>query len=217
MKTIVTTTAAALSLMGCAQEAGTPNVSASAGAAYLDPAFGSATALNAQAMTDAAGATSALGARFAAEVDSTVNFAFNSAQLDATAQTVLATQANWIRQFPEIRFRVYGFTDLVGSAAYNKRLGLARANAVVAYLASQGISRSRLEALVSYGETRPVIPTAAPERQNRRAVTEVSGFVKGSPMLLNGKYAQVIFREYIASAVPAPNISATVTSTAGGE
>ena len=217
MKTIVMTTAAALSLMGCAQEAGTPNVPASAGAAYLDPAFGSATALNAQAMTDAAGATSALGARFAAEVDSTVNFAFNSAQLDATAQTVLATQANWIRQFPEIRFRVYGFTDLVGSAAYNKRLGLARANAVVAYLASQGISRSRLEALVSYGETRPVIPTAAPERQNRRAVTEVSGFVKGSPMLLNGKYAQVIFREYIASAVPAPNISATVTSTAGGE
>ena len=185
-----------------------------AGSADLDPAFGTATQINTQAMIDPENATSMLGARFAAEVDSTVTFAFNSSQLDATAQSILITQANWIRQFPEIRFRVYGHTDLVGSSAYNKRLGLARANAVVSFLATQGISRSRLEALVSFGETRPVIATQAPEEQNRRTVTEVSGFVKGNPMLLNGKYAEVIFREYIKSAIPPTTLSQGATQTA---
>ena len=212
MKTFLMTTAAALTLMGCTQQAGMAG--SAAGVADLDPGFGAATAANQQAMTDPSGATSQLGARFASEVDSTVTFAFNSAQLDATAQSVLATQANWIRQFPEIRFRVYGFTDLVGYAAYNKRLGLARANAIVSFLSSQGISRSRLEALVSYGETRPVIATPGPERQNRRAVTEVSGFVKGAPMLLNGKYAEVIFREYVASATSTAAISGSQTGGA---
>jgi hypothetical protein len=47
-----------------------------------------------------------------------------------------------------------------------------------------------------------VIFTQEMERQNRRTVTEVSGFVSNHPMVLNGKYAEVIFREYIASAVP---------------
>ncbi len=211
MKTILAMTATALTLMGCAQQVGAP--ADAAGAADLGATFGTATAINTQAMIDPESVTSQLGARFAAEVDSTVTFAFNSSQLDATAQAVLTTQANWIRQFPEIRFRVYGHTDLVGSAAYNKRLGLARANAVVNFLSTQGISRSRLEALVSYGETRPVIATQAPEERNRRTVTEVSGFVEGAPMLLNGKYAEVIFREYIISATPATALAPSQTGT----
>ena len=60
-----------------------------------------------------------------------VNFAFNSARLDATARGTLREQAHWIRQFPEVRFRVYGHTDAVGSDAYNERLGRRRAHAVV--------------------------------------------------------------------------------------
>lgn len=215
MKTLLTATAAALALSGCAQEAGISQ--SGAGSAALATGFGDATAINTQAMIDADGATAMLGTRFAAEVDSTVTFAFNSSQLDATAMAVLTTQANWIRQFPEVRFRVYGHTDLVGSAAYNKRLGLARANAVVNFLSTQGISRSRLEALVSFGETRPVIATQSPEQQNRRTVTEVSGFVKGAPMLLNGKYAAVIFREYVISAVPISGLSVSATGTLAGQ
>lgn len=138
-----------------------------------------------------------LGGRFAREVPDTVNFAFNSAVLDGQAQDILRRQAHWIRQFPEVRFRVYGHTDLVGSDAYNKALGLRRAQAVVAFLGTQGISRSRLEAMVSYGKTRPVIQTTNEERQNRRTVTEVSGFVKRHPTVMNGKYAEVVFREYV--------------------
>jgi outer membrane protein OmpA-like peptidoglycan-associated protein len=151
--------------------------------------------------------------RFAEEVPNTVNFEFDSYILDGEAQTVLRQQADWIKQFPEVRFRVYGFTDLVGTAGYNKRLGQKRANAVVAFLTSQGISRSRLEAVVSYGETRPVIATPNRERQNRRAVTEVNAFVERNPTVLEGKYAQIIYRDYIASAVPPTQLTGIEAST----
>ena len=70
-----------------------------------------------------------------------------------------------------------------------------RAKAAVAYLSSQGIGTARLEAVVSFGKTQPVIATPGPEERNRRTVTEVRGFVRGHPSLLNGKYAEVIFRE----------------------
>ncbi|OWU86421.1 membrane protein [Oceanicola sp. 22II-s10i] len=143
-----------------------------------------------------------LNERFTKEVPPTVNFAFNSATIDAEAAAILRRQADWIRQFPEVRFRVYGHTDLVGSNSYNYGLGLRRANAVVSYLTRFGISRSRLEAVVSRGETQPLIVTQGRERQNRRTVTEVIGFVDGDPLVLDGKYAQIVYREYVQSALP---------------
>jgi peptidoglycan-associated lipoprotein len=163
--------------------------------------FGNPTMFNTEAMSGQATVT--LQRRFAAEVPSTITFPFNSAEITPEARAILVTQANWIQQFPEVRFRVYGHTDLVGSNAYNKALGMRRAQAVVSFFSSLGISRSRLEAVVSYGETQPVVVTQSPEQRNRRTVTEVNGFVKGSSAELNGKYAEVIFREYVASAAPA--------------
>lgn len=164
--------------------------------------FGNATMNNTLIQTGQINYTVALAERFSAEVSDTITFAFNSAELTPEAKEILRRQANFIRQFPEVRFRVYGHTDLVGSAGYNQRLGMRRAQAAVAYLTSQGISKSRLEAVVSYGKTRPIIQTNQPEERNRRTVTEVSGFVGTHPLVLNGKYAEIIWREYVASAVP---------------
>lgn len=162
--------------------------------------FGNANMNNVLVMSGQRDYVIALQERFNTEVPDTINFAFNSSVLDEESMRVLRHQANWIKQFPELRFRVYGHTDLVGSNGYNYALGKRRAEAVVAYFASQGISRSRLEALVSYGETRPVVQTQNEERRNRRTVTEVSGFLQRHPTVLNGKYAAVIFREYITLA-----------------
>lgn len=162
--------------------------------------FGGATMDNSLLMRGDVSAEYILGTRFAREVNPTINFAFDSAVLTPQAQAILRQQATWIRQFPELRFRVYGFTDNVGTKEYNYHLGLRRANAVVAYFSQLGISRSRLEAVVSYGKTRPLIPVPGPEIRNRRAVTEVTGFVKAQPAPLNGKYAEVVFREYVESA-----------------
>ncbi|WP_272008334.1 OmpA family protein [Roseovarius sp. ZX-A-9] len=173
-----------------------------AGSLVDNGSFGNANMNNMQIMNGEKSYVHDLSSRFATEVLSTVNFAFNSAQLDAAARETLREQAAWIKQFPEVRFRVYGHTDAVGSNAFNKRLGLARANAVVGYLSSQGISRSRLEAVVSYGETQPLIVTEGRERRNRRTVTEVSGFVRSNPIVMEGKYAEIVFREYVTSAKP---------------
>ena len=178
--------------------------------------FGNSTMNNFLVQTGQISPVQMLGERFAREVPSTITFAFNSADLTPESRATLDQQANFIRQFPEVRFRVYGHTDLVGSDAYNRSLGKRRAEAVVAYFATRGISRARLEALVSYGETQPVIPTPGPEQQNRRTVTEVSGFMQRHPTVLDGNYAAIIYREYITSAVPVPTVTAG-TGGGGGE
>lgn len=139
-----------------------------------------------------------LGDRFAESVPTTVNFAFNSAVLTPEAQAVLRQQASFIRNFPEVRFSVFGHTDLVGSRAFNQRLGQRRARAAVNYLVSQGVDRRRLQALVSFGESQPVVATEAEEIRNRRTVTEVSGFMANHPLVLDGRYAQIVYRTYSA-------------------
>ena len=192
---LIISTLAALTLSACSQTA----FLAEAGSEVDEGRFGQPTMINTMAMTSG-DATLAVGRRFDAEVDSTVTFAFNRSDLSPAALATLDRQAAWIRQFPEVRFRVYGHTDLVGSNAYNYALGLRRARAVVSYLASHGISTARLEAVVSFGETQPVIHTSSPEQRNRRTVTEVSGFANGYAAKLNGKYAAVIFREYVEGA-----------------
>lgn len=213
MKYLLHTVLAAVAVSGCASDPTYSSFNSEAGATIDSGYFGNATMNNINVQSsDQRDYTIDLARRFAAEVDSTVNFAFDSAVLDGAAQATLLRQADWIRQFPEVRFRVYGHTDLVGSDAYNQALGLRRAQAVVAFLIAQGIDRSRLEAVASFGETRPVVPTPDREVRNRRTVTEVAGTVSGDPMLLHGKYAQVIFRQYVASAVSAPTLGGATLS-----
>jgi peptidoglycan-associated lipoprotein len=212
-------TASVLALANCSRETNIArSFYAEAGSEIETRDYGNSTAQNLAVQTGERDYAIDLTRRFGADVPATVNFAFNSASLDGDAQAALMRQADWIRQFPEVRFRVYGHTDLVGSNSYNKALGLRRAKAVVAFLSSQGISRSRLEAVASFGETQPLVFVQAPERKNRRTVTEVSGFVKNSSLVLNGKYAEIIWRDYVQSAIP-PHVATEVksSSTGGGE
>ncbi len=216
MKYMMTTAIAVAALAGCTSTDPTFSSFYSEAGAQIDSgAFGEATMNNRLTQTGDLDYTVNLARRFASDVNSTVNFAFNSTVLDADARQTLMRQADWIRQFPEVRFKVFGHTDLVGTQGYNRSLGLRRAQTVVSFLTSQGIDRNRLEAVVSFGETQPLVVTEGRERRNRRTVTEVSGFVETNPALLNGKYAAVIFREYISSAVPTTAATET-TITEGG-
>jgi len=214
MKKLMTTAIAAATLAACSPVDPTYSSFFSEAGSTLDTGdFGEATTNNRLVQTGQIDYTVNLARRFAADVDSTVNFAFDSTVLNSDAQATLMRQADWIQQFPEVRFKVYGHTDLVGSQAYNRGLGLRRAQAVVRFLVAQGVDRGRLEAVASFGETQPLIVTEGRERRNRRTVTEVSGFVERHPTLLNGKYAEVIFREYVAGAIPPRRVGAT---TIGG-
>lgn len=207
---------ALLTLVACGET--TTSFDQELGAEVDKGSFGNATMNNTLLQTGELEYTVALAQRFAAEVPDTVTFAFNSAQLTPEAMATLDKQANFIKQFPEVRFKVFGHTDLVGSQGYNYNLGLRRAKAAVNYLVGTGISRSRLEALVSYGKTRPIIQTNEPEQRNRRTVTEVSGFVKNHPLVLNGKYAAIIWRTYTTSLAerPHPGNTTIVTQTNPG-
>jgi outer membrane protein OmpA-like peptidoglycan-associated protein len=191
----------ALALVACG-DASVSNWNNEAGSQIDEGNFGNPTMNNSLVMRGEAQVAEILNSRFQAQVPTMINFDFDSAVLDAEAQAILRQQADWIRQFPEIRFRVYGHTDLVGSAAYNQQLGLRRAQAAVRYLETQGISRSRLEAVTSFGKTRPLVNTTEPNRENRRTVTQVMGWAKGQPTPLDGKYGAVIYREYVNSARP---------------
>lgn len=188
---------ASLPLAACSGDGG------EVGAVVDEGGFGNPTAHNILVLTGQMPFAIDLAQKFAREVPNSVQFDFDSARLDATAQAVLRQQANWIRQFPEVTFRVFGHADAVGSNGYNHALGMRRARAVVNFLVRNGVARSRLEAVVSHGETQPLIPTQDRERQNRRAVTEVAGLLSRHPTVMNGQYAHIIFREYIASATPA--------------
>ncbi|WP_170572873.1 OmpA family protein [Ruegeria atlantica] len=208
MQKWIITLGLSLTVAACAREAGYE---------VDQGAFGNATLNNTQVMNGELTYAQILGQRFAAEVPTQINFAFDSAKLDAAAQRILLRQADWIKQFPEARFRVYGHTDAVGSTGYNQSLGQRRANAAVSFLTQQGISRSRLEAVVSFGKSRPLIDTPDRDRRNRRTVTEVSGFVDRAPQLLDGKYAEVIYREYVESATRESYIAREDTTTGGDE
>ena len=167
--------------------------------------YGVATAqnINAQiAYGDPASRIRALNEAFRAAAQDTVTFDFNSTALDSAARAALDQQVKWLKANPFVRMTVVGHADKVGTNAYNDRLGLRRARAVVAYLANHGISRGRLDAVESRGENEPVVQTEDRERRNRRSVTSVAGFERhyvGDG--LDGEYAHRIYVTYVAGKV----------------
>lgn len=116
-------------------------------------------------------------------VDTVSHFAFNSATLNDSDKQMLDGFAKVISQHhPDVLITVEGFADPAGSSAYNKRLGMRRAQAVREYLASQGIPASELRA-VSYGavRNRQVKPGAwGAKGQDNRRVSLVVDFASAT-------------------------------------
>jgi peptidoglycan-associated lipoprotein len=91
-----------------------------------------------------------------------IHFAFDEAEIKDEARPLLDRFAEVIgSHYADAVITVEGFTDAAGSTEYNRRLGMQRAEAVMAYLASAGVSENRLRA-VSYGQARErqVVPDA---------------------------------------------------------
>ncbi len=75
-----------------------------------------------------------------------------------------------LRGSPERRVTVEGYTDTDGDDASNQVLSQARADAVRAFLVSQGVAAENMSA-VGYGESRPIATNATVEgRANNRRV-----------------------------------------------
>ena len=74
-----------------------------------------------------------------------------------------------LRENDGLAVQVNGYTDNIGSAAYNLKLSQERADAVAGYLVEQGIGVHRIKAL-GYGERRPLASndTEQGREKNRR-------------------------------------------------
>jgi peptidoglycan-associated lipoprotein len=85
-------------------------------------------------------------------IDLTTHFEYDSAALSGLDQPALTEFAEVIsKHHPDALITVEGFTDPAGTTQYNQALGLRRANAVLGYLSTAGLSSAQLRA-VSYGE-----------------------------------------------------------------
>jgi OOP family OmpA-OmpF porin len=99
------------------------------------------------------------------------HFAFNKAVLTAVAKDTLNSVVPFLKEHGDAMVEIDGYTDSIGSDAYNQKLSERRANAVKAYLVSQGIAASRITAK-GFGKSQPVADNAteAGRAANRRAV-----------------------------------------------
>jgi len=100
-----------------------------------------------------------------------VHFAFDRADLTPKGKMVLGNVATYLKNNDAYLQLVVveGHTDSVGTNAYNKTLGMRRAQAVAKYLLTQGVDKNRLQT-VSYGEEKPIADNRTTEgrAKNRR-------------------------------------------------
>jgi outer membrane protein OmpA-like peptidoglycan-associated protein len=103
-----------------------------------------------------------------------VGFVLGSAELDASGKAQAARLLEALRG-PKLagkKIEVAGHTDSMGSREYNFDLSRRRADALVEYLAQNGVERSRLDAK-GYGFDRPLANTSPKAAANRRVEISV--------------------------------------------
>jgi outer membrane protein OmpA-like peptidoglycan-associated protein len=98
-----------------------------------------------------------------------VNFDTDKAVIKAESKPILDNAVRVLNENSKVSVRVEGHTDSRGTDDYNLKLSQRRAESVVEYLTSMGISAARLSP-VGYGESAPVAPNDTAENmyRNRR-------------------------------------------------
>ena len=102
-----------------------------------------------------------------------VTFGLNSDRLTGRAERNLREFAKALKrpELSELNFAIEGHTDDSGSDAYNQELSERRANAVVRFLAGEGVESGRLKPR-GYGESRPKVSQGS-HPDNRRVETRL--------------------------------------------
>ena len=102
-------------------------------------------------------------------VSSDVFFRKNDFSLTSAGTQLLDLVLGFLSKYPALKLEIACHTDNVGSAYSNQVLSQKRAEAMVIYLANNGVSRLRLTAK-GYGSNRPVAPNyqESDRKSNRR-------------------------------------------------
>lgn len=104
-----------------------------------------------------------------------VLFAFNQSELTPTAKSQLDSIMGKLEDADVVSIKVVGFTDSVGSDAYNQALSQRRASSVAEYLLSQGVAPNKLTS-EGKGESQPVADNETDEgrAKNRRVELHIN-------------------------------------------
>ncbi len=109
-----------------------------------------------------------------------VKFAFDKATINEGSYDDIKQVADFMKQFPQTTTVVDGYTDSVGSEAYNQKLSQERADAVRnALVDTYGVEANRVQA-VGHGENDPIADNATKEGRamNRRVDATVEAQVE---------------------------------------
>lgn len=100
----------------------------------------------------------------------TAYFDFDKSDIRPDAQTALQSDADFLKQHPDIKFTFEGNCDERGSEEYNLGLGQRRADSAKKFLVDSGISGDNIST-ISYGKDKPVCTEHNEEcwQQNRNA------------------------------------------------
>jgi len=103
-------------------------------------------------------------------------FDIGKANLRPESNAELDRLTKLMQDVPSLKIEIGGHTDNTGSATLNQKLSQERADAVVRYLVSKGISASRMNAK-GYGDSMPVATNSNEDgrQQNRRTEFEIKG------------------------------------------
>ncbi|MBS1658234.1 MAG: OmpA family protein [Chitinophagales bacterium] len=117
-------------------------------------------------------------------------YGFDSANLRPESKPGLDSLYQILIDNPAIQVEISSHTDSKGNDKYNMKLSQARAQSVVDYMISKGISSDRMVAK-GYGESKPIAPNTLPNgkdnpegRQlNRRTEFKVIGTIPGKELI----------------------------------
>lgn len=104
-----------------------------------------------------------------------INFASGSDDIPGENKAVLNQAATLLKELPDVKLVIKGYTDSVGNAESNKTLSQARAQSVATYLSEQGIDASRFT-VEGHGQDNPVADNSTKDGQfkNRRIEFDVT-------------------------------------------
>ncbi|MBF0408078.1 MAG: OmpA family protein [Candidatus Riflebacteria bacterium] len=98
-----------------------------------------------------------------------VHFNFDKSTLTEAAKVILKRTIQILKDNPETRVRISGYTSASGSDEYNQRLSERRARSVENYLVNEGFIAADRLSTIGYGEANPAKFEASPKKKYSQA------------------------------------------------
>jgi outer membrane protein OmpA-like peptidoglycan-associated protein len=115
------------------------------------------------------------GDKLVVKFNSAILFDTKKSDLKPASRSDLAEFAKVLKEYKETDLIIEGHTDSTGKKAFNQKLSVARADAVIGFLEGEGVARGRMTGR-GYADDQPVASNATEDgrRQNRRVQIQIA-------------------------------------------